>query len=272
MLADELAVRAVRRHDAQAAVEVVVAPQAQQRRVLLGAAGMRRMDDRQVDIAGLHRLFALVVRHHQPVDLVDVDAVLAQVGLGDELGAGAEAVEADGLALEVLGRADAGVLAHEVLHVRRLFQGLAAGGHHLEVQAAGDRGNHQRHHAHAEVDLAGADQRNQLRRGDLADIFRPRQGSFEITQFLGQIDQVERGVVRVFEFHHLVADAFHHRRSGGVLGTFLFPASGQDKTGGAGAAKHGEGSEGGSASDINAHFWVSLARLAEVSPNRIPSS
>ena len=64
------------------------------------------MNDCNVDIAGGQGLLGLVVRHHHPVDLVDIDALLAQVFFGDKFGAGAKAVEAYGLAFQVFGLDD----------------------------------------------------------------------------------------------------------------------------------------------------------------------
>ena len=205
IFAGELAVDAIGRHAAQAPVQVVIAPQAQQLRVGFGTAGMRRVDDGQIHVLAEHGLLVLVVGHHQKIDLTHIRAMLAEIGLGDELRAGAKAVEANGLAFQIFGRADGGVLAHEVLHVRRFLQRLAAGGNHLHVGTGGNRRNHQRHHAGAEVNIARADQRNDLGRGNLAYVVGAGGGAVEVTQAIGQIDQVERRVVRVIERHDLAA-------------------------------------------------------------------
>ncbi len=161
------------------------------------------MDDGQIHIAADHGLLALVVGNDQEVDLVDIGAVLAEIGLGDKLGAGAEAVEAYGLAFQIPGRANARILAHEVLHMRCLLQRLAAGGNHLHVGPGRNGRNHQRHHARAEMDVARADQRNDLRGGNLAHVVGAGGGPVEVAQSVGQIDQVERGVVGVVEGNDL---------------------------------------------------------------------
>ena len=161
------------------------------------------VDDGQIHIAADHGLLALVVGNDQEVDLVDIGALLAEIGLGDKLGAGAEAVEAYGLAFQIPGRADARILAHEVLHMRCLLQRLAAGGNHLHVGPGRNGRNHQRHHARAEMDVARADQRNDLGGGNLAHVVGAGGGPVEVAQSVGQIDQVERGVVGVVEGNDL---------------------------------------------------------------------
>lgn len=83
--------------------------------------------------------------------------------------------------------------------MRCILERLAASGDHLDVRAACDCRDDERHHTGAEVDLSCAHQRNDLRRRDLADVLRTCTGVLEVAELVGEVDQVEGRVVGILE-------------------------------------------------------------------------